>query len=812
VRDGLKPVHRRILYAMHELGLSPRKPHRKSARVVGEVLGKFHPHGDQSVYDALVRMAQDFSLRTPLVDGHGNFGSMDGDSAAAMRYTECRLQPAAADMLLADLESDTVPFAPNFDDSTLEPAVLPAKLPNLLINGSQGIAVGMATNIPPHNLREVAAALEALIDDADVGVDALMARLPAPDFPTGGQIVDDGGLRAMYRTGNGRFTVRGVAAFEKGERGRHSIVITELPYGTNKASLAERIAELADDKKLEGVSGVRDESDRDGMRLVVEVKRSAEPQRVLHQLYKLTGMETRFAANMIAIHDGEPKLMGMREMLRAYLDFRFDVVQRRTRHALGEAERRLHRVQGFVLASVNAEEIIRELKESTSAEQTHAMLERLGMSRKQAEMVLEMPLRRLSGLELAKLREQAAELEATVAELSGILADDARVMAIIREETASLAGAIGTERRTAIVSSEAAAEDDPEEVIEDVECIVTLTEMGYLKRMSANAIARQQRKGTKGHKFQAGTSNRAKTDNLICMTQCSTMNTLLLFADTGKAYRLQAHAIPEATRASSGERVTSLLSLPTDARVQSLITVHDFGGDASLVNVTRKGLVQRTALGQFENINRAGIIAMKMRLPGDKLCFSSEAPPGSRVAIATAMGKAILISVDDLRQAGRSSSGVKGISITDDDDEVVACDIIPADAAAAIEDPCESASDYKGPSLLVVSSNALAKRVPLSMFREQSRGGVGVKLLKLDGGTTLAAIQVTPDQETIAAEDTCIIVSTKEGIVNCIPLSSINVSGRQAKGHKLVTLNEGDAVHSITLATGEEARAGSDDE
>ena len=805
-RDGLKPVHRRILYAMHQLGLSPSKPHRKSARVVGEVLGKFHPHGDQSVYDALVRMAQSFSMRTPLVDGHGNFGSMDGDRAAAMRYTECRLFPAAADMLMADLEQDTVAYTPNFDESTEEPTVLPARLPNLLINGSQGIAVGMATNIPPHNAREVAAALTALIDDPDAPLEELMRHLPAPDFPTGGQIVSDGGLKQMYASGLGRFVLRGVASIEKAARGREAIIISELPYSTNKAALAERIVELADAKKLEGVADVRDESDREGMRLVVEVKRSADAQRVLAQLYRLTSLQSQFSANMVAIDGGEPKLMGLKEMLRAYLDFRVDVVQRRTRHLLREAERKLHRVRGFVLASQNAEAIVRMLKKSASVEETYAALEGMGMDRKQAESVLDMPVRRLSGLEQPKLQAQEAELSGQAESLHAILADDARVLDIIKEEAEASVESMGESRLTALLSSAQVAEPDEEEP-EDAECIVSLTEMGYLKRMSTSVFARQNR-GSRGSRLQRGSSSRAGSDDLVGLEQCNTADTLLLFTDTGKAYRLPVSAVPEVSRAAAGMRVTSLLSMPTDVRVLKMLPVADFGGERTLLMVTHNGQVLRTALEQFQKVSRAGLNCMKIK-EGDRLNFVSEATPGSRVAISTRHGQVIIMSADDTRVSSRTCLGVRAITLCDDD-QVVACTVIDEEKARAVD--CDSeASEYRGPCLLVVSTDGLAKRVALNVFREQARGGKGVRLLSLKKGNELAAIELTPDADTMEREGWCIIVSTHEGIVNRIPLTSIRCSSRLAQGCRLIKLSDTDHVCSVTLAPGDEVASDSED-
>ncbi|HCA62015.1 MAG TPA: DNA gyrase subunit A, partial [Synechococcales bacterium UBA8647] len=681
-RDGLKPVHRRILYAMYELGLTAERPYRKCARVVGEVLGKYHPHGDTAVYDALVRMAQNFSMRAPLIDGHGNFGSVDNDPPAAMRYTESRLQSLTTDSLLEDIESETVDFIDNFDGSQQEPTVLPARVPQLLLNGSAGIAVGMATNIPPHNLGELIDGVLALIADPQIEERQLMSIIPGPDFPTGGQILGRKGIRETYTGGRGSITMRGVAAIEtieaKGRPDRDAVIITELPYQTNKASLIERIAELVNDKKLEGIADIRDESDRDGMRIVIELRRDAYPQVVLNNLYKLTPLQNNFSAYTLALVKGEPVVLNLKRMLEVFLDFRIETIERRTKYLLRKAEERDHILQGLLVALNDLDAIIQLIRNAADAATARqGLVNDHGLSEIQADAILQMQLRRLTALEADKIRLEHEDLIAKIADYKDILQRRERVLSIIEEELRQLKERHNTPRRTEILDLEGGLEDI--DLIANERSVVLLTENGYLKRMPVSEFESTSR-GTRG---KAGTKSQGE-EAVRLFISCNDHDSLLLFSDRGVVYSLPAYRVPIASRAAKGTPVVQLLPIPREEQITSLLAVSAFEEDVQLVMLTTGGFIKRTPLSAFSNIRANGLIAINLE-DADSLRWVRLARAGDSVLIGSINGMTIHFRINDqdLRPLGRTARGVRAMALRDGD-SLVSMDVLPAELADRI--------------------------------------------------------------------------------------------------------------------------------
>ncbi|MEB3172552.1 MAG: DNA gyrase subunit A, partial [Cyanobacteriota bacterium] len=717
-RDGLKPVHRRILYAMYELGLTSDRPYRKCARVVGEVLGKYHPHGDTAVYDALVRMAQDFSMRMPLIDGHGNFGSVDNDPPAAMRYTESRLQALTTDSLLEDIEAETVDFVDNFDGSQQEPTVMPARIPQLLLNGSSGIAVGMATNIPPHNLGELIDGLLALIANPEITDRELMAIIPGPDFPTGGQILGRSGIRETYTTGRGSITMRGVAAIETieaaGRPDRDAVIITQLPYQTNKAALIERIAELVNDKKLEGIADIRDESDRDGMRIVIELRRDAYPQVVLNNLFKLTPLQNNFSAYMLALVGGEPILLTLRKMLEVFLDFRIETIERRTRYFLRKAEERDHILLGLLLALDQLDPIIALIRAaSDTATARQQLQERHGLSEIQADAILQMQLRRLTALEADKIRLEHEDLVAKIADYKDILGRRERVLTLITEEIGAIRSRFDSPRRTEILDIEGGLEDI--DLIANERSVVMLTENGYLKRMPVNEFEATSR-GTRG---KAGTRSQGE-EAVKLFISCNDHDSLLLFSDRGVVYTVPAYRVPISSRSAKGTPIVQLLPIPREEQITSLLAVSEFAEDAVLVMLTSGGYIKRTRLSAFANIRSNGLIAISLE-DGDALTWVRLAQPGDSVLIGSRNGMTIhfRLSDDELRPLGRTARGVRAMNLRAGD-QLVSMDVLPVELADRVEVSAGASDDESdgeadgdevaasdGPWVLVASASGL---------------------------------------------------------------------------------------------------------
>jgi len=803
-RDGLKPVHRRILYAMYELGLTSDRPYRKCARVVGEVLGKYHPHGDTAVYDALVRMAQDFSMRMPLVDGHGNFGSVDNDPPAAMRYTESRLQALTTDSLLEDIESETVDYIDNFDGSQQEPTVMPARIPQLLLNGSTGIAVGMATNIPPHNLTELIDGLLALIADPDLDERQLLALIPGPDFPTGGQILGRRGIRDTYTTGRGSVTMRGVANIEtieaKGRPDRDAVIITELPYQTNKAALIERIAELVNDKKLEGIADIRDESDRDGMRIVIELRRDAYPQVVLNNLFKLTPLQNNFNAYMLALVNGEPVLLTLRKMLQVFLDFRVETIERRTRYLLRKAEERDHILLGLLIALDNLDAIIaliRAAADTASARQ--GLGSEFGLSEAQADAILQMQLRRLTALEADKIRLEHEDLLAKITDYQDILARKERVLGLIVEELGVLRARYTSPRRTEILDLEGGLEDI--DLIANERSVVMLTENGYLKRMPVSEFEATSR-GTRG---KAGTRTQGE-EAVRLFISCNDHDVLLLFSDRGVVYSLPAYRVPVCSRTAKGTPVVQLLPIPREEAITSLLAVDNFGDDRQLVMLTSGGFVKRTLLSAFANIRSNGLIAISLE-EGDALRWVRLAIPGDSVLIGSLKGMTIhfRLSDEELRPLGRTARGVRAMNLRGGD-KLVSMDVLPAELADRVAAGADSgeASDEaeeegleltgaEGPWVLVASASGLGKRVPVNQFRLQKRAGMGLRAIKFRrDGDVLVGLKV------LGAGEELLLVSER-GVIVRMRADAVPQQSRAATGVRLQRLDSGDRLAEVVL-------------
>lgn len=772
VRDGLKPVHRRILYTTEELGLTPDKPHRKSAKIVGDVLGSYHPHGDASVYDAMVRMAQSFSLRYPLIDGHGNFGSVDGDPPAAYRYTEARMSKMALYML-QDIDKETIDWNSNYDDSKKEPSVLPSRFPNLLVNGSTGIAVGMATNIPPHNLGEVIDGVCCLIDNPDATLDELMEFIKGPDFPTGGTIMGRSGIRSAYSTGRGKITLRAKARIEDFKNGREQIIIDEIPYMVNKARLIENMAELVKDKRIEMISDLRDESDRDGMRIVVELKRDANAQVVLNQLYTYTQMQDTVGANMIALVNGIPRMLTLKEMLEEYLKFQFDIVTRRTRYDLKKAKEREHILEGLKIVVDNTDEVIKIIRTAADINASKAnLIERFAISDIQSSAIVAMRLGQLSGMERIKIEDELAAILKRVAELNEILENDDLIYGIIKDELAIIRAKFSDDRRTDIEM--VSGEVDIEDLIPVTDCAITLTHLGYIKRQPVD-VYRTQRRGGRG---MSGMTRREE-DFAEELFVCSTHDYVMFFTNRGKMYRIKGYEIPESSRTGKGNHVLNLLPLEKDEKITAMIRVSELDGESYLVMVTRAGTIKRTQLSAYKNIRKAGIIAINLE-GDDELAWVRNTTGDNELIIATAQGKAIRFAETDLRPLGRSAMGVRAIRL-DDGDRVVGM-----------------ARVHEGGQLLTITERGAGRRTNLEEFRLQNRGGKGIINYKVDNKDTLvAAIRVVdPDDD--------IIIIADDGVIIRIPVEQINTQSRYGGGVRAIRLDEGSKVVSVARAPKEE--------
>ncbi|AEE74943.1 DNA gyrase subunit A, chloroplastic/mitochondrial [Arabidopsis thaliana] len=798
VRDGLKPVHRRILFAMHELGMSSKKPYKKCARVVGEVLGKFHPHGDTAVYDSLVRMAQSFSLRCPLIQGHGNFGSIDADPPAAMRYTECRLDPLAEAVLLSDLDQDTVDFVANFDNSQKEPAVLPARLPALLLNGASGIAVGMATNIPPHNLGELVDVLCALIHNPEATLQELLEYMPAPDFPTGGIIMGNLGVLDAYRTGRGRVVVRGKAEVEllDPKTKRNAVIITEIPYQTNKATLVQKIAELVENKTLEGISDIRDESDRNGMRVVIELKRGGDPALVLNNLYRHTALQSSFSCNMVGICDGEPKLMGLKELLQAFIDFRCSVVERRARFKLSHAQQRKHIIEGIVVGLDNVDEVIELItKASSHSSATAALQSEYGLSEKQAEAILEITLRRLTALERKKFTDESSSLTEQITKLEQLLSTRTNILKLIEQEAIELKDRFSSPRRSMLEDSDSGDLEDID-VIPNEEMLMAVSEKGYVKRMKADTFNLQHR-GTIGKSVGKLRVDDAMSDFLVCHAH----DHVLFFSDRGIVYSTRAYKIPECSRNAAGTPLVQILSMSEGERVTSIVPVSEFAEDRYLLMLTVNGCIKKVSLKLFSGIRSTGIIAIQLN-SGDELkwvrCCSSD----DLVAMASQNGMVALSTCDGVRTLSRNTKGVTAMRLKNED-KIASMDIIPASLRKDMEEKSEDASLVKqstGPWLLFVCENGYGKRVPLSSFRRSRLNRVGLSGYKFAEDDRLAAVFVVGYSLAEDGEsDEQVVLVSQSGTVNRIKVRDISIQSRRARGVILMRLDHAGKIQSASL-------------
>ncbi|MBE6090872.1 MAG: DNA gyrase subunit A [Clostridium beijerinckii] len=764
VRDGLKPVHRRILYSLQELGLTPEKGYRKCARIVGDVLGKYHPHGDSSVYDALVRMAQDFSMRYMLVDGHGNFGSVDGDSAAAMRYTEAKMNKIAVEML-RDINKNTVDFMPNFDGEEQEPVVLPSRFPNLLVNGSSGIAVGMATNIPPHNLAEIIDGTIMLIDNPESTVLELMTKITGPDFPTGATIMGKAGIRAAYETGKGKIIVRANAEIEE-ENGRHSIIVTEIPYQVNKAKLVENIADLVKDKKITGISDLRDESDRDGMRIVIELKRDANPSVVLNLLYKHTKLQDTFGIIMLALVNNEPKVLNLKQILENYVEFQKEVITRRTIFDLNKAEARAHILEGLKIALDNIDEVISIIRNSNTTEiAKNTLMERFELSEKQSQAILEMRLRRLTGLERGKIEEEYNELMKQIEYLKSILASEEKLLDVIKEELLEIKNRYSDERKSKI--EKIVNEIDIEDLIQEEDVVITLTHSGYIKRISADTYS-SQRRGGKG--IQAMSTKEDDFVEHLMIT--STHSDVLFFTNKGRVYKLRAYEVHDAGRQAKGTNLINLIAIEPDEKIQTVLTVTDEKKEGFLFMGTKQGIVKKTPLSEFKNLRRNGLIAISLK-DGDELLKVKNTYGDANIMVVTQNGYAVKFNERDVRSMGRTASGVKAINLKEDD--IAVCMDIAVD----------------GEELLVISENGYGKRTPIAEYKLQNRGGVGLITYKISEKTGKLA------GATICKVDDELMLINSSGVAIRINVADISVTSRSAMGVTLMRTNEDEKVVAI---------------
>jgi len=777
VRDGLKPVHRRVLYGMHELGLASNRPYKKSARVVGEVLGKYHPHGDKAVYDTIVRLVQDFSMRYPLVDGQGNFGSVDGDAPAAMRYTEVRLARIAETMLL-DLEKNTVDFVPNFDDTLQEPSVLPSSIPQLLINGSSGIAVGMATNIPPHNLSEVVDALIILINDPETTIDKLMKIIKAPDFPTGGIIWGYEGVKEAYTKGRGKIIVRAKASIEVEKSERESIVVTELPYQVNKASLIETVAGLVRDKKIEDISGYRDESDKDGLRVVFELKRGAPSNVILNNLYKHTQMETTFGIIMLAIVDGVPRELNLKQIMQHYIDHRLIVITRRSKFELDAAEKRAHILEGYMIALDNIDEVIALIKKSKDVPTAQEkLMKKFKLSEVQAKAILDMRLQRLTGLERKKVEEEYRETLKAIERLKRILESDSLRRELLADELKKIKKEFGDPRRTEIVMNPKRMSDEDfiKEFIKEEDVVITVSHNGYIKRTPVSGYRRQSR-GGKGIIAAATKEN----DFIEHMFVASTHHSIMFFTDAGKGYLLQVHEIPEAWRTAKGYSIANYINKSSDETINAIINVKDFQEDLYVMMITAQGLIKKTKLIEYENTRKSGIVAIKLR-KGDRLVDVKITNGKQEIVIGTHQGMALRCNERDIRPMGRSAAGVRGVNLAKDDHVV---------GLVAV--------NRLGASILVVTDKGFGKRSSLEDYRLTRRGGKGVITVKVgDRNGHMVSIR-----EVVDSDDLMII--TAKGVMIRQHVSDIRVMGRNTQGVRLIKLQEGDTISDVASVVGEE--------
>lgn len=768
VRDGLKPVHRRILYGMGHIGVTPDKPHKKSARIVGEVMGKYHPHGDSSIYDAMVRLAQDFSTRYMLVDGHGNFGSVDGDSAAAMRYTEARMTPFALEML-RDIDKETVDFRDNFDGEEKEPVVLPSRFPNLLVNGSNGIAVGMATSIPPHNLKEVIDATIKVIDEPDCDIEELIKIVKGPDFPTGAQILGKAGMREAYRTGTGKVKVRSCCEIEETDRGKSQIVITEIPYMVNKARLIEKMADLVKEKKIDGVSAIRDESNREGIRIVVELKRDANPQITLNRFYKHTQLQDSFSMIMLALVDGKPEVLTLKRFLEEYVKFQKEVVTRRTKFDLAKAEARAHILEGLRIALDNIDAVIKTIRESYSNAKENLM-ENFGLSDIQAQAILDMRLARLQGLEREKIENEYNELMKRIAYYKSLLADEVLLMGVIKDELIEIRDKFGDERRTKIIRDE--GEFDEEDLVEEENVTITFTHLGYIKRVPADTYKAQKR----GGKGITGVTTR-DNDFVKDLVMTSTHDNLMFFTNTGKAHKIKAYEIPEATRTARGTPAINFLNLLQRERITAVIPVKEFSDDKYLIAITKNGLIKKTALNEFDTKRTTGLIAINLK-DEDELIAIKQSTGSNNIIIVTRKGKCICFSEKDVRPMGRIASGVRAIKL-DKDDEVVSMELVEPEQ-----------------QLMVVTENGFGKRTPVEEYKIQVRGGKG--LLTYDKakfsktGALIGAMVVDESDE--------ILMINSDGIIIRIRASEVSILGRATQGVKIMKVEEGSKIVAIAKA------------
>lgn len=780
VRDGLKPVHRRILFAMSELGMSPDKPHKKSARIVGEVIGKYHPHGDSAVYESMVRMAQDFSMRYMLVDGHGNFGSVDGDFAAAMRYTEARLSKIAME-LLRDINKETIDFAPNYDGEESEPVVLPARYPNLLVNGVTGIAVGMATNIPPHNLNEVIDGVQALIRNPDITPVELMDYIKGPDFPTAGFVMGRQGIRQAYLTGRGSVTMRARATIEE-NGGKARIIVHELPYQVIKARLVEKIAELVREKKIEGITDLRDESDRNGMRVVIELRRDVTPSVVLNNLYKHTQLQSNFGINMLALVNGEPKTLNLRDMLYHYLQHQIEVIRRRTEYDLKKAEARAHILEGLRIALDHLDEVIALIRASqTTDEAREGLIARFSLSHEQAQAILDMRLQRLTGLERDKIEAEYAELMRKIAEYKAILADEQLVLDIISTELAEVQERFGDERRTELMASDEEILD--EDLIPREDVIISITHSGYIKRLPVTTY-RSQKRGGKGV-VGMGTKEDDFVEHLFVS---NTHHYLLFFTNKGKVYKLKAYEIPDLSRTARGTPIINLIQIEQGETINAVIPVKDFDSEHFLFFATRQGVVKKTPLDDYVNIRKVGLIAISLR-EDDDLIGVKLTDGNQEIIMGTAQGMSIRYSEQDVRSMGRSATGVKGIQL-DDDDSVIDMDVIVPDK-----------------DILIVTSKGYGKRTPVADYRIQNRGGKGIKTLNVtDKNGPIVSLKVVENDEDL-------MIMTASGTMIRTSMEGISTMGRNTQGVRLINTREDDTVATVTrVARSEDNEALEDNE
>ena len=776
VRDGLKPVNRRILYGLSALGITPDKPHKKSARIVGEVMGKYHPHGDSSIYDAMVKMAQVFSTRYPLVDGHGNFGSVDGDGAAASRYTEARMSPFSLQMV-RDIGKETVDFVDNYDGEEQEPVVLPSRVPNLLINGSNGIAVGMATSIPPHNLGETIDACVKMIDDDECTVDDLIKIIKAPDFPTGAQIIGKEGAREAYRTGTGKVLVRSECEIEEGSRGRTRIVVSSIPYQVNKARLIESMAALVKDKKVEGISNIQDESARGNLRIVIDLKKDVNPNVILNRLYKHTQLQTSYSMIMLALVNGEPKILNLYQILDEYLKHQKEVVTRRTRFDLRKAEERAHILEGYVIALDNIDEVIKVIRSAYNDAKEKLMI-RFSLSEAQAQAILDMRLARLQGLEREKIEEELAELRKRIAYFKELLADEKKLMGVIKDELLEIKKKYGDKRRTKLVNGD--GELDEEALIDEEDVAITLTHMGYIKRVPENTY-KAQRRGGKGI---LGLTTR-DSDFVKDLIITSTHDDLLFFTDMGKVYKMKGYEVPEASRTAKGTPVINFLNLNSGEKVSAVIPVKEFSQDNYLVMITRSGTIKKTPMSEFDSIRKNGLIAINLK-DGDKLISVSQSNGDENIYVITKLGKAIAFNENDVRSMGRNAAGVRAINL-DYGDEVVSMEL-----------------DIDGTrEMLVVSENGFGKRTSLDEYRLQTRGGKGIatydKSKFSKTGTLVGGMLVRDENE--------VMLINSNGVIIRIRAEEISKSGRTTQGVKIMKVEEDSHIVSLAKVVDDEENA-----